>query len=133
MPKKNYLFDSNALLAFFQNEKGAETVCKLLEENERFHKFINIMNLGEILYTTLKRFGREKKIEIFSNLIGMNFDILPVDNSIILEAADLKGERALSFIDCIATIIAMKKKMIVVTGDKEFREVEDLVEVCWIY
>jgi ribonuclease VapC len=58
------LFDSHALLAFFQNEKGAEKVLEFLKntKNNRIEPLICIINLGEILYLTKRRFGDAKKL-----------------------------------------------------------------------
>jgi ribonuclease VapC len=47
-----YLFDSHALLAFFQREEGAEIVVRILNEALRqdTERLICVMNLGEIIY-----------------------------------------------------------------------------------
>jgi predicted nucleic acid-binding protein len=62
-----FLFDSHALLAFFQGERGAETVLEFLKKtnNNGDEPLICVINLGEILYLTKRRFGDAKKIEIF--------------------------------------------------------------------
>ena len=54
-----YVFDSHALLAFFQGEPGAETVEKILRQShvESSNIFISLINLGEIIYLTKRRFG----------------------------------------------------------------------------
>jgi predicted nucleic acid-binding protein len=61
-----FLFDSHALLAFFQNERGAETVLEFLKKtnNNGIEPLICVINLGEILYLIKRRFGDVKKIEI---------------------------------------------------------------------
>jgi len=54
-----YLFDSHALLAFFQNEIGATIVCKILQKTRKEHidRLVCIINLGEIIYITKRMFG----------------------------------------------------------------------------
>jgi PIN domain nuclease of toxin-antitoxin system len=51
MPKGPFVFDSHALLKFFQKEKGYEKVVDLLEEIRKTGatKFLNVINLGEII------------------------------------------------------------------------------------
>ena len=63
-----YLFDSHALLAFFQKEPGADRVGEILRDarQQPFDIFICMMNLGEIVYLTKRRFGDEKKMEAVS-------------------------------------------------------------------
>jgi ribonuclease VapC len=50
----------------------------------------------------------------------------------IIEAAKIKGQYALSFADCFAVATAVKEKATVVTGDPEFRKVEELVGIDWL-
>ena len=65
-----YLFDSHALLAFFQKEPGADRVAEILRDSRQqpFDIFICMMNLGEIVYLTKRRFGDEKKIEVLTQV-----------------------------------------------------------------
>ena len=58
MPKGPFIFDSHALLKFFQKEKGYEKVVHLLEEIKKagVTKYINAVNLGEIIYSTKREF-----------------------------------------------------------------------------
>jgi len=65
-----YLFDSHALLAFFQNEPGAEIVAKIMRSSmeQDLDRLICMINAGEILYLTKRRFGDAKKLEILSRI-----------------------------------------------------------------
>jgi PIN domain nuclease of toxin-antitoxin system len=49
-----YLFDSHALLAFFQKEAGAEIVARILNEalKQNTDTLISVMNLGEIIFNS---------------------------------------------------------------------------------
>ena len=64
MPKGLFIFDSYALLKFFQKEKGYEKVVHLLEEIKKAGatKYINAVNLGEIIYSQ-EEFGDQKKLK----------------------------------------------------------------------
>lgn len=132
--KRSYLFDSHSLLTLFQQQDGHEKVVALLHRvrKDRLAKFISVINLGEIIYTVKRRFGNGYKLAAIAKIQQLNFDVLPASSELILAAAELKGERALSFADCIAAITAKNQGAAVVTGDPEFKEVEDLVEIHWI-
>jgi len=56
--KRAFVFDSYALLKLFQKEKGYEGVVRILRDigRRRLLKYINAINLGEILYTTKREF-----------------------------------------------------------------------------
>ena len=67
--RKRYLFDSHALLALFQKEDGAEVIAEILRKaiSQDQDRLICIINLGEILYLTKRRFGDEKKIQVLDH------------------------------------------------------------------
>ena len=134
MQKGPFIFDSHALLKFFQKEKGHEKVTHLLEEIRKTGapKYINAINLGEIIYSTKREFGDQKKLEVLANIERLNFTVLPVPNNLIFQAAEYKAEYALSYADCFALASAAEYKATLVTGDPEFKKVEHLVDVVWI-
>jgi len=134
MQKGPFIFDSHALLKLFQKEKGYEKVVHLLEEIRKTGavKYINAVNLGEIIYSTKKEFGDQKKVEVLANIERLNFTILPIPNRLIFQAAEYKAQYALSYADCFALASAVEHKATLVTGDPEFKKVEHLVGIVWI-
>lgn len=134
MQKRSFIFDSHALLKFFQKEKGYEKVIQLLEEIRKTGatKYINAVNLGEIIYSTKKEFGDQKKLEILANIERLNFTILPISNNLIFQAAEYKAQYSISYADCFALASAVEHKAVIVTGDPEFKKVEHLAEIHWL-
>jgi len=134
MQKGSFIFDSHALLKFFQKEKGYERVFHLLEEIRKTGatKYINAIHLGEIIYSTKKEFGDQKKLEVLANIERLNFTILPLPNSLIFQAAEYRAQYALSYADCFALASALEHKATLVTGDPEFKKAEHLVGIVWI-
>jgi len=134
MQKGSFVFDSHALLKLFQKEKGYEKVFHLLEDLRKTGatKYMSAINLGEIIYSTKKEFGDQKKLEVLANIERLNFTILPVPNNLIFRGAEYKAQYALSYADCFALASAVEHKATLVTGDPEFKKVEHLVEIVWI-
>lgn len=132
--KGAYLFDSHALLRFFQAEAGHEKVVRLLEQIRKagVRKYLNAINLGEIIYSVKREFGDQKKIEVLAHIERLNFTILPVPNSLVFQAAEYKAQYSISYADCFALASAVEHRAAVVTGDPEFKKVEHLVEVVWV-
>lgn len=130
----NYLFDSHALLSFFQEEKGAEAVAKIIEKAQKhgLDRLICVINLGEIIYLTKRRFGDNKKIELLGRIGQLDFKILPAEDSLVYKAAELKAEYPISFADCFALACAQEHSAILVTGDPDFKKVAHLINVHWI-
>jgi ribonuclease VapC len=134
MDRGPFIFDSHALLKFFQKEKDYEKVIHLLEEIKRsgVTKYINAINLGEIIYATKREFGDQKKLEVLANIERLNFTVLPIPNNLIFQAAEHKAQYNISYADCFALASAIEHKAILVTGDPEFKKVEHLVEIMWV-
>ncbi len=61
---KGYVLDSFALLAYFGNEPGAETVEQLLgqAQNQTVTLHLSLVNLGEVYYITQRERGRDTAI-----------------------------------------------------------------------
>jgi predicted nucleic acid-binding protein len=130
----DYLFDSHALLAFFQKEKGAEVVEKILRKalTQQIDRFICVINLGEIIYITKRQFGESKKLEILGRVYQLGFKVLPIPDTLVFKAAELKAEYAISYADCFALACALEQSAILVTGDPEFKKVSALINIHWI-
>jgi ribonuclease VapC len=133
MPKGPFVFDSHALLKFFQKEKGYEKVVRLLEEIRKTGaaKFLNVINLGEIIYSTKRDFGDQKKLEVLANIERLGFTILEISKELVFQAAEYKAQYGISYADCFALASAIEHKATIVTGDPEFKKVEQLVDIFW--
>ncbi len=129
-----YLFDSHALLAFFQEEKGTEVVAKILRRalKQRLDRLICVINLGEIIYMTKRRFGDNKKVEILGRVHQLGFKILPAPEALVYKAAELKADYPISYADCFALACALEQSAILITGDPEFKKVSHLINIQWI-
>jgi len=62
----------------------------------------------------------------------LGFKILPVSESIVYRAAELKAEHAISYADCFALACALEHTGILVRGNPEFKKVVHLVNIEWI-
>ncbi len=129
-----YIFDSHALLAFFQNEDGADVVGDILTKAIKQHieRFLCIINLGEIIYMTKRRFGDAKKIEVLQRIHTLGFSLISVSDDLVYNAAEIKAEYSISYADCFMVACAITHSATIVTGDPEFKKVTDIIAVKWI-
>ena len=133
-PVNNYLLDSFALLRFIQKEPGNEPVKAILE-NAQIGKacaMLNVINMGEIIYTVQRRFGLQFKLDVVMNISRLGIVILPATNDLVFRAAELKARFSMSYADTFAVASAIEHNATLVTGDPEFRQVEDLVRILWV-
>jgi predicted nucleic acid-binding protein len=132
--KAPLLFDSHALLKLFQKEAGHEKIARMISQAMRSSRpiYMNVINLGEIVYSAKRAFGDQKKIEVLAHVERLGFRILPVSNDLVFRAAEYKASFSMSFADCFALASAVEHGAVLVTGDPEFRAVEHLVTIAWV-
>jgi ribonuclease VapC len=63
---------------------------------------------------------------------ALPIQVVEANKDITLQAAHLKATNKMSYADCYAAALAIKKRCEVVTGDKEFKQVEKDIKVRWI-
>ncbi|HMK95079.1 MAG TPA: type II toxin-antitoxin system VapC family toxin [Candidatus Limnocylindrales bacterium] len=121
-PEK-YTFDSEALLAFYFDEEGADVVEDILEQIGRGSAGgnINIINLAEIYYILSRKDPKiaEEKVK---NIRLMGLKVVPVeDDGLWREAALLKSKYSMSLADAFAVATAkVFKTTLVIGSDREF-------------
>lgn len=124
---ENYVLDSSAFLALFEDEAGAETVQKLLElaKEGEIIVFTSFATFTEIFYITLREKGEEeakRRIKLMNRLA-----ITRVESSqeLGLIAGRLKATHKISFADTWIAATAIFYDAILVHKDPEFEQVED--------
>ena len=131
---KRYVLDSYALVAYFTGEVAGKPVIDILKKTLEGHaeSFVCVVNWGEIYYITLRENGLEKA-ETFRKLIEeYPIEIVNVDQALTLEAAKIKASNKMSYADSFAAALTKVKKAELVTGDKEFKSVENEINIQWI-
>ena len=133
---ERFVLDSYALLAYFQDEEGADKVQTVLEMGSegKAHLFLSVVNLGEVLYVVERERGVSRTHEILARIEEMPIEIVDVDRKMALEAAHLKARYPIAYTDCFALALARIQGALLVTGDPEFRTIkpEDSPSVLWL-
>jgi predicted nucleic acid-binding protein len=131
---KSILFDSHAILKYSQDEKGADIVEGLLHKAETgsIYGYMSEINLGEVYYQTIRKIGLESAQAYIEQLTQLPFEIIAPSREIIMKASEIKAQHAISFADCFAVATALQFSAAVVTGDPEFKKVENFVEIVWV-
>jgi predicted nucleic acid-binding protein len=116
---KRFFFDSYAIIEGikgnpnYDNYKDAGMV-------------ITKLNLFEVCYFLLRDFSEDKAIDFMENLSDCVVDF---DSEIILIATKLKLSRkedALSMVDCIGYVLSKSLNIKFLTGDKKFKDMENV-------
>ena len=132
MPAK--VLDSFALIAYFRDEPGAEDVENMLviagKKDSPLH--MTDVNYAEVKYSILKKDGREAWTEAAKILQGLPIEFHSTTRPLADAAADLKARFKMSLADAFAAALAKEKKAEFVTGDPEFKALENEIKINWL-
>lgn len=129
-----YILDSFALLAFFAGEDGGRQVESLLRDAQRGSRrvWLSLINLGEVMYITERKRSLQHAHEVLAALQQLPINLLGVDQEAVLAAAHVKAHFRLSYADAFVVAAALKFNATIVTGDPEFENLAELVQVEWL-
>lgn len=128
------VLDSHSLIAYLENESGADKMIELFRVARDFGKalLLSVVNWGEVDYITLREAGRERAEAVAHLISTLPIQIVPVDLELTKQAAEFKAFKRMSYGDCFAAALAKLRKAELVTGDEEFKQVAAEVRVFWI-
>ncbi len=132
--KPKFVLDSHAILALLEKENGQERVVERLaaSQNNEIALYMSLLNWGEILYTFERERGAEFAAELEKDLDEYPMTLVGVNRQRIRAAARIKSTYRLSYADAFAVALAQELKATVITGDPEFKSVENIVSIFWI-
>ena len=132
MPAK--VLDSFALIAYFRDEPGAETMEDLLVSAGKKDAplLMTDVNYAEVKYSIMKKDGAEAWAEAAKVLHGLPIDFHSTTREMADTAAHFKARFKLSLADAFAAALAKEKKADLVTGDPEFRQLEREIKIHWL-
>ena len=136
-PGSAKVLDAWAVLAWIYGEEPAVAEVTVLLERAAAGAItlsMSMVNIGEVYYRLAKRSGRERATAFWEDFQTTPVRILPVPNSLILEAAHWKSRYPISYADAFAVATAIREQAVLVSGDPDFRALADAgdVQLEWI-
>ena len=128
------VLDSYSLLAYIEGEAGAEKMIEIFRvaRDSGRDLLLSVVNWGEVYYITMREAGHERAGEVAQLISTLPIQIVPADLDLTRQAAALKSKHKMSYADCFAAALAKQRKAELVTGDKEYRQVEGEVKIHWL-
>jgi ribonuclease VapC len=129
-----FVLDSFALLAYFEDEAGAERVQRILAQAEkgRASLAMSLINWGEVLYALQRSRGETGRNAAVSVIDQLPISLIAPDRAQTVAAAGLKARHPIAYADCFAAALAIARKARLVTGDPEFRRLEKDIPIDWL-
>jgi len=136
MPRKPkaYVLDSWAIISYFQDEPAAEKVEQIISEAHENHVplLMSVVNASEFWYIKARRSSPAAADTAIHELTQLGIQFIDVDWPNAKEAGGFKAKHRMSFADCFAAALAKQRKAILVTGDAEFKQVEQEITINWL-
>lgn len=116
---KSYFFDTYAFYEIIGGNENYKPYLKVVI-------FTTKLNLMELHYGLIVRYGKDEADRIYDELRKFTVDV----SDDIIKAANVfrktHSKRKLSYVDCIGYMIAKSLDIPFLTGDKEFRDMENV-------
>src|SRR5215216_6321408 len=125
------ILDAFAIMTFLHDEPGAQIVEDLIlgAQESKVQLAVCVVNLGEVYYSISRSMSSENAESYVQQIQSMPIEIVNVDWALTRQAALYKTKVNISYADCFAAALAKLRKGEVVTGDKEFKALEDEIKV----
>jgi predicted nucleic acid-binding protein len=128
------ILDAFAVLVFFNDEPGAQLVEDMIlqAQDGRIDLAMCVVNLGEVYYSISRSSSQNKAEDYIQQIQSMPIEIIDVDWELTRLAAQFKTSGNISYADCYVAALAELRKGQIVTGDREFKALEDKIKVIWL-
>ena len=131
---ETFVLDSYAVLALLGREPGSQDVADLLRkaQNKDARVLMTWVNVGEVAHIVERRLGGERLYAALATMEATALEIVPVERDLALMAAHIKAEHAIAHADAFAAALAQRLAATLVTGDPEFKLLEETVDIHWL-
>lgn len=133
-----YILDSYALLCLFDKKRPQEkkAIISYLEraEKKEIRLVISKINEGEVFYKLFNYLGesiaRGVREDIRQGLFPI--EVISITDKRVERASEIKAQFPLSYAGAFCIELAQDLNKPILTGDTEFKQVENQVEIVWL-
>ncbi len=131
---KAIVLDAWSVMAYFEDEPAGEKVESVLADAHEngVPIFMTVVNAAEVWYIVARQGSPAEAEQLIAELRQLGIEFVEADWELSMAAAQFKAKCKMSLADCYAAALAKAKKAGLVTGDKEFKQVESEVKIQWV-
>ena len=131
---KTIVLDSWAVLAYLEDENSGKQVAEILADAHahRASLLMPTVNVGEVWYILAREVSETDAERAITDLKQLGIQFIDADWNLTRLAAGFKAKHRMSYADCFAATLAKENKAELVTGDKEFKQVEGEIKIHWV-
>lgn len=136
MPRKPkaIVLDSWAVIAYLEGEAAAEKVADHIADahEHEIPLFMSVVNAGEVWYIIARETSVGDADRSITEMRHVGIEFVDADWPLAHEAGGFKAKHKMSFADCFAAALTKQKKAVLLTGDREFFQVEKDIAIDWL-
>jgi predicted nucleic acid-binding protein len=135
MPKaKSIVLDSWAIMAYLEDEPAGEKVADLIADahDNGVPLLMTVVNAGEIWYIVARRTTPAEADRTIKLLTDIGIKFIDADWPLTKIAASFKVNGNISYADSYAAALAKHQGATLITGDNEFKQLEQEVNISWL-
>ena len=131
---KTLVLDSWSVIAYLEDEPSGQQVADLIASahEEGIPIYMTVVNAGEVWYIIAREISEAEANSSIKELRDLRIQFVDADWELTQEAARFKSLQKMSYADCYAAALAKTRKADLVTGDTEFKAVEDQIKILWV-
>jgi uncharacterized protein len=127
-----YVFDANAMIAYLNDEEGADVIEGILDQSDAICS-AHAINVCEVFYGILRDLGIDKARESLAALYSLGLQVRSdMDEAFWQDAGGIKAAHKLSLADAFAVAFARKVEGELLTSDHHELEAIAAAGVCRI-
>jgi predicted nucleic acid-binding protein len=130
---KALVFDAWSIIAYLEDEPAGEKVEEIIVDAHEngASLLMSVVNVGEVWYILAREVSEEEANSSIAELRQFGIEFIDADWKLAQEAARFKSKYKMSFADCFAAALAKENKADLVTGDQEFKQIEQ-IKIEWL-
>ncbi|MEJ7622722.1 MAG: PIN domain-containing protein [Pyrinomonadaceae bacterium] len=91
-----------------------------------------VVNAGEVWYTVARRCSARDADQAIRWIREIGVELVPATFELTQIAASYKVRGKISYADCFAAALAKQNKAALITGDKEFEQLNNEISIVWL-
>lgn len=138
---KTIVLDSWAIMAYLEDEPSAERIADMIADakDDDVPLLMSVINAGEVWYSVARRRSERDADQALRWLDEIGIELVDADWPLTKIAAGYKAMGGISYADCFAAALVVRTasdsdraNCVLVTGDKEFKQLENEISIVWL-
>ncbi|HEX5874151.1 MAG TPA: type II toxin-antitoxin system VapC family toxin [Pyrinomonadaceae bacterium] len=128
------VLDSWAVIAYLEDEAAGAKVADIISDalEQGLPLLMTVVNAGEVWYIVAREASAGDADASIKQVRDLGVEFVDVDWELAKVAAYFKSKNKMSFADAFAAALTRKVKAHLVTGDREFKQVEQEITINWL-